>query len=148
MLLGIDWLRGAKLVGGPGMFDAQISRPERTIKATFMECGHLVPMPIEAPIQASNGVAVAHPVDLLAAKLEACISRGAERDYIDLAEAARVWPAFFQATIAALPERPVASIARALVSPPTGVQLQPKYLTALQAVATDLMRLVNDGHDT
>lgn len=87
----IPWLSGARLSGGAGMVDATIECG-RPIRVTLMETGAMVPDPEEAPIRAPNGVMVAHPKDLVRAKLEACLTRDAARDFIDVAHCARVWP--------------------------------------------------------
>ena len=52
----------------------------------------MVPMPVREPEKASNGVAVAHPVDLTAAKFAACMNRSAVRDYEDIAACIESWP--------------------------------------------------------
>ena len=72
----LPWMAGADLQGGPGMVDATIKGEWRSVKVTFMECGHLIPSPTRDPMAAPNGVAVAHPADLVAAKIEACLNRG------------------------------------------------------------------------
>ena len=87
----IPWLAGARLSGGTGMVDATIEHG-RPIRVTLMETGAMVPDPEEAPIRAPNGVMVAHPKDLVRAKLEACLTRDAARDFIDIAHCTRVWP--------------------------------------------------------
>ena len=65
----ISPLRKAELRGGPGMVDARLRDTWRELTVTFMECGRLIPHPVRAPQHAPNGVAVAHPTDLVAAKL-------------------------------------------------------------------------------
>ena len=87
----IPWLRGARLSGGPGMVDAVIESG-RMIQVTLMETGVLVPNPQETPIEAPNGVMVAHPKDLVRAKIEACLSRDTARDFIDMAQCTQAWP--------------------------------------------------------
>lgn len=119
---GISWLRDARLNGGPGMVDAVVPVGERDVVVTLMECGHLVPMPTMAPRLASNGVAVAHPVDLAAAKMEACFTRGALRDYEDVAEAIQTWPDWCRQAAVSLPGRSPDAVARMLASPPGDVE--------------------------
>ena len=87
----IPWLAGARLSGGAGMVDATVECG-RPIRVTLMETGAMVPDPGENPIEAPNGVMVAHPKDLIRAKLEACLTRDAARDFVDVAHCARVWP--------------------------------------------------------
>lgn len=74
------------------MIDAVAETPGRQSKATPMETGPMAPNPEEPPIRAPNGVQVAHPKDLIRAKPEACLSRNAARDYVDMAYCADAWP--------------------------------------------------------
>ena len=102
----LPWLEGAKLVGGSGMIDAVLQADQRKLTITFMECGRMVPMPTRDPCIASNGVMVAHPVDLVASKIEACCNRQAMRDYRDVAEALVAWPNWCRESVEkALPGR-------------------------------------------
>ena len=41
----LPWMAGADLQGGPGMVDATIKGQRRSVKVTFMGCGHLIPTP-------------------------------------------------------------------------------------------------------
>jgi len=139
----LPWMAGADLRGGPGMVDGTLPGRSRTVKVTFMECGHLIPQPTRKPVEAPNGVAVAHPVDLVAAKLEACCNRGAQRDYEDVAEALAAWPGWCrEAAGKALPNRGRAEIGRALAAPPLEVSaaLPTEALRSLQAFARGLGR--------
>ena len=139
----LPWMEGAELRGGPGMVDAVIAGRSRAVTVTFMECGHLIPMPTRKPLEAPNGAAIAHPVDLVAAKIEACLGRGAQRDYEDIAEALAAWPRWCrEAAGRALPNRGRAAIGRALAAPPMEVAatLRPEALRRLQAFARDLER--------
>ena len=43
---------------------------DRSVTITFLECGWLIPHPTMEPITASNGVLVAHPIDLITTNLE------------------------------------------------------------------------------
>ncbi len=80
------------IVGGPGMVDARLSGRERSIRFTFMEPNPIMPVPLHPPLIAANGVAVAHPADLIGSKMRAIETRDAVRDYIDLAVAIKAWP--------------------------------------------------------
>ena len=86
------WMGQAQVSGGPGMIDAYIKGPGRTITVTFLECGHFIPMPRHAPVPAANGVMVADPRDIIAAKYRALIERGAVYDYQDAAAFVAAWP--------------------------------------------------------
>ena len=134
------WLSKADLVGGPGMVDATIQGEHREIKVTFMETGCLIPNPMRAPLIAPNGVAVAHPVDLLAAKYEACLGRGALRDYVDVATAFDAWPSWAQLASRNLPGRHPAAVGRAMASPPLEVEakLTDQQLRTLHRLARTL----------
>ena len=88
--------------GGPGLVDVRVPGPNREVPVTFMECGHMVPMPAREPVKASNDVAVAHPVDLTAAKLAACINRSAVRDYEDVAACIDAWPVWTRDAVGVL----------------------------------------------
>ena len=120
----LPWLRDAVIEGGPGMVDAKVrdAVAQRVLTVTFMECGHMIPHPTREPLTAPNGVAVAHPVDLVAAKVEACLNRGATRDYADIAEAVNAWPSWCREEVPeALPARSRSAIGRALAAPPREV---------------------------
>lgn len=121
----IPWLEPESVRGGDGMLDLVVMSAGCAVKITLMECGTLIPWPIAEPIQANNGnngVLVAHPIDLVAAKIQACIRRGALRDYEDLAAATYHWPAFSRAAIAALPHYSLNEIATAIAVPPFEVE--------------------------
>lgn len=113
----LPWMRGAELRGGGGMVDGLVQGAEREIVVTFMECGSLIPIPVREPVISSRGIAVAHPVDLVAAKLEACLSRGAGRDYIDLAAALEAWPRWCRDAVESR-SRDAVDVARGLAAPP------------------------------
>ncbi|MCY4357778.1 MAG: nucleotidyl transferase AbiEii/AbiGii toxin family protein [Gammaproteobacteria bacterium] len=136
------WLAGAKIDGGSGMVDATYRTEGLEIKLTFMECGHLIPYPTRKPLLASNEVAVAHPVDLLAAKYEACLGRGALRDYADLAAAFDTWPSLAKLAAHILPGRHPAAVGRAIASPPLKVEhyLSDKQLGSLHLFSRVLAR--------
>ena len=70
LVMSIPWMKGAQLQGSTGMVDAVLKGNSRELTVTFMECGRIIPFPVRDPITAPNGVAVAHPVDLIAAKIE------------------------------------------------------------------------------
>lgn len=135
----IEWLGGAVLTGGPGMVDGVVEGGGRAVMLTFMECGQLVPMPQYPPMAASNGIAVAHPVDLVAAKIEACVNRGASRDYGDVAAAFEAWPEWTRTAVGSLSERTPMEVARAFSDAPSG---EPDGLG--QAVRTSLRRLASE----
>ena len=78
--------------GGPGMVDLALEGLIRNVKISFMECGTLIPHPSQKPIPAPNGVLVAHPLDLTAAKLAACLDRSQARDHLDVSHAIQAWP--------------------------------------------------------
>ena len=87
----IDAFAGpATVTGGDGMVDL-VLHAGRDIKVTLMECGNFVPKPVLPPRRASNGVAVADPVDLVAAA-----QRDVARDFVDLAAAERRWPGILE----------------------------------------------------
>ena len=76
---GVDPKDIESITGGPGMVDMTVqSRWE--IKMTLIECGALIPHPSANPRTAQNGVKVAHPLDLVMAKLCAIADRGRVRD--------------------------------------------------------------------
>ena len=92
----IDAFAGpATVTGGDGMVDL-VLHAGRDIKVTLMECGTFVPKPVLPPRRASNGVAVADPVDLVCAKLVAAAQRDVARDFVDLAAAERRWPGILE----------------------------------------------------
>ena len=133
----LPFLKGAHLHGGPGMVDAIVKINHRDIIITFMECGKLTPYPIQDPMTASNGVAVAHPVDLVIAKLEACINQGTQRDYEDIVAAFIAWPEWVNTAIHSVPARPVATVGCSLAAPPTEVEseLNPEIRQQLHLLA-------------
>ena len=88
----IDTFSNSTIVGGEvGMVDL-IVLAGGEIQVTLMECGVYIPRPALPPRLASNGVAVADPVDLVAAKFVACTQRDVARDFEDLAAAEEHWP--------------------------------------------------------
>ena len=142
----IPWLSGCEMQGGPGMVDVLLPAANRAISLTFMECGRLIPMPLRPPLRAANGVAVAHPVDLIAAKVQACFGRGELRDYEDLAEAARAWPEWSRTACLSVPGRKAADVASVLSAPPQHVNIDRRLLKRLQAFANKLV-CVEHGWD-
>ncbi len=101
----IPWLAGAEMKGGDGMVDALWHGQARSIKVTFMECGHMLPMPTRDPILTSHGVAVAHPMDIIASKIEACMNRGLVRDCEDIDASLAAWPTWFRKAVQSLSGR-------------------------------------------
>lgn len=138
----LPWMVGADLQGGPGMVDAAVKGERRSVKVTFMECGRLIPAPTRDPMTAPNGVAVAHPADLVAAKIEACLNRGALRDYEDVAAAFDAWPEWTRAASRSLEGRSASAVGRALAAPPAEVEaaLQPGARRGLRRLARGLGR--------
>ena len=123
-----------EIVGGPGMVDARLAGRERSIRFTFMEPNPIMPAPLHPPLTAANGVAVAHPADLIGSKMRAIETRDAVRDYIDLAAAIDAWPQH----AASMAERPDAGrLVRLLGSVPAAVrgQLDFETVTTLQSFA-------------
>ncbi len=119
----LEWLEGGAFNGGAGMIDVRLpeTRQHDPLLITLMECGPTIPFPKFEPIIASNGVAVAHPADLISCKLEACASRAAVRDYIDIAAAIRSWPDMVMKTIQNSENRYAAAVSSVLVNPPVEV---------------------------
>lgn len=140
LVAALPWMAQAKIVGGAGMVDATIKGENRKITVTFMECGTMVPMPTLTPLVAPNGVAVAHPVDLVASKVEACFNRGSIKDYRDVAEAAMAWPEWSAAAARGMESRPPAAVGRVLATPPASVarELQRNERRALRELARSL----------
>lgn len=143
----IPWLSGCEMQGGPGMVDVRFPAANRAISMTFMECGRLIPMPMRPPLRAANGVAVAHPVDLIAAKVQACFGRGELRDYEDLAEAVQAWPAWSRMACLSLPGRKAADVASVLSAPPPHIDMDRGLLKRLQAFANKLVRVEHGWSD-
>ncbi len=141
-----SWLKGAELNGGPGMVDAIIQGKTRDLIVTFMECGSLVPFPSKEPVIASNGVAVAHPIDLVASKMAACISREQKRDYDDMAEAIKAWPEWCRQAVHVLKNYRPAAISRALAAPPHAIheRLDTETVNGLRAFARGLAHTNNN----
>ena len=106
------------MLGGEGTIEATCPGEHRDIKVTFLEVTELVPAPVDPPRFAHNGVAVAAPRDLVRAKLEAICSRGAARDYNDIAAAFRAWPELAAAAFHSLPRRSADDVAIAVANPP------------------------------
>ncbi len=139
---GIPALRGARVRGNEGLFDVVVPG-EREVMVTLMEWGHLIPEPEEEPMTATNGVRVAHPVDLVAAKVQACVSRETTRDYEDIAAAIGTWSRWTLDGVMAVikhGEYDAPRIARVLADPaPAAVQeLDTKSLARLRRFARDL----------
>ena len=147
---GIPALRGGSVRGNEGLFDVVVPG-ERQVMVTFMEWGHLIPEPVEEPMMAANGVRVAHPVDLVAAKVQACVSRETTRDYADIAAAVGVWSRWTLSGVRAAidhGEYDAPRIARVLADPPLAAAhaLDTKSLARLRRFARDLPdRLVPRG---
>ena len=119
----LEWLEGGEFNGGQGMVDVRLpeTHAHGPLLITLMECGPMIPFPKFEPVFAANGVAVAHPADIISCKLEACASRAAARDYIDIAAAIRSWPDMVADAIQNTGNRHAAAISSVLVNPPTKV---------------------------
>ena len=84
---------GDEEVGGvEGQVFVHVRGPNRTVSMRFRECGQVIPMPVHEAVKAPNGIAVAHPVDLMAVKLADCMTFPAMRHYEDMAVCIGVWP--------------------------------------------------------
>lgn len=92
-LMETPWLKTADFRGTRMMVDAFVQGKEREVKFNFIsiEDFHVI-APVKAPIKAANGIAVAHPVDILSSKLAAITKRKVIRDYIDIAFANKKIP--------------------------------------------------------
>lgn len=91
---GLDVFRGKGISagGGLGIIDIRSQEEGRVIQWNFIEFGLGMPPPAKPPLAAPNGVAVAHPQDILTMKLEALCERKQLRDYRDVAAIAAAWP--------------------------------------------------------
>ena len=139
---GIPAMRGGSVRGNEGLFDIVVPG-EREVMVTFMEWGHLIPEPGEDPMTAANGVRVAHPVDLVAAKVQACVSRETTRDYADIAAAVGAWSRWTLSGVEAVVNQGVYDaprIARVLADPPPAAvhELDARSLARLRRFARDL----------
>ncbi len=116
----LGWLEGGEFNGGPGMVDVRLpeTHGHGPLLITLMECGPVIPFPKFEPVISANGVAVAHPADIISCKLEACASRAAVRDYIDIAAAIRSWPDLVVEAIQTAVNRHAAAVWSVLASPP------------------------------
>ena len=114
----LPWLEGMELRGGGGSAKATVVGNARDIQVSFLYSRQIVPPPMQAPRIASNGVAVASPLDLLRAKLEAACNRGVARDYADLAAAFRAWPGIAHQAFDLVPNRTRHDLDIVLGNPP------------------------------
>lgn len=101
----IPYFEVRNAIGGTGMVDAEIAGEHRAVAVTFLETGRLFARPTTDPVTAPNGVAVAHPIDLVASKMWALIGRDEVRDYVDLAESIRAWPCESRTAAGIVPEQ-------------------------------------------
>ena len=139
---GIPALRRGSVRGNEGLFDVVVPG-EREVMVTFMEWGHLIPAPEKEPMAAANGVRVAHPVDLVAAKVQACVSRETTRDYVDIAAAVGAWARWTDSGVRAVLKQgtyDAPRIARVLADPPPAAvhELDARSLVRLRRFARDL----------
>lgn len=84
--------KGINAAGGLGIVDIRSQEEGRVIQWNFIEFGPGMPPPAREPLTAPNGVAVAHPQDILTMKLEAVCERKQPRDYRDVAAIVTAWP--------------------------------------------------------
>ena len=137
------WFTGCTINGEPGMVDIRKTGRARELTITMMEAGMMVPLPSRSPILAENGVAVAHPFDLVVSKSRACLSRLAERDFIDLAEAILAWPETARQAWTSIEDQQLSRLAACVADSPHGVLpvLSPNRLEVLRNFANDFVRL-------
>ena len=117
-IAAIPLMQGAHLNGGPGMVDADVTALGRDVRVSFLEAGFTVPMPHYAAVEAHNGVALAHPVDLAASKLNACCQRGTLHDFQDVCAMIRHWPEWVMEAVDYVPNESRDSVLAALCGPP------------------------------
>ena len=142
----IPALRGGEVRGGGGMVDVVVPG-ERNVLVGMMECGRVIPMPVKEPITADNGVRVAHPVDVVAGKVHACVSRGERRDYEDIAAAVRTWQRWTLQGVKAVVEKTgydLAWVGRSIANPPPGAEVGARDLGSLRRFARRLPELMID----
>ena len=140
----------AVIRGGDGMVDVVV-RTQRAITISMMECGAVIPHPLHRPRAAPNGVLVAHPVDLVAAKLHAIMTRDAERDFIDLDAAQRHWPGIITPGLETAMDSAkysAGAIARTLVDPPyqSAFRLDPEARARLAQAGQEAEAAVAQAH--
>lgn len=114
----LPWLEGTELRGGGGSAGAVVAGDARDIQVSFLYSRKIVPPPVQPPRIAANGVAVASPLDLVRAKLEAAFDRGVAKDYADLAAAFRAWPGMAHQAFDLVPNRTRRELDIALGNPP------------------------------
>ena len=115
----LPWLAGAQLGGRGGVAWASVTGDARDIQVTFLRSRRIVPPPMQPPcVAANNGVAVASPLDLVRAKLEAVCDRGVAKDYADLAAAFRAWPGMAHQAFDLVPNRTRYDLDVVLGNPP------------------------------
>ena len=138
----IPTLREGVIEGGDGMVGVLVPG-ERNVTVTFMEWGRMMPEPVEKPTTADNGVRVAHPVDLVAAKIQARVSRETARDYQDIAAAIDAWWRWTLDGVQAVVDHGMYGaprIARVLADPPPSAlhELGASAVRRLRCFARDL----------
>ena len=101
----LPWLAGTSLRGRGSSAAATVAGNARDIQVSFLYSRMIVPPPMQQPRMAANGVAVASPLDLVRAKLEAVCNRGVAKDYADLAAAFRAWPGMAHQAFDLVPKR-------------------------------------------
>lgn len=141
---GVDPKDIESITGGPGMVDMTV-QSRREIKMTLIECGALIPHPSATPRTAQNGVKVAHPLDLVMAKLCAIADRGRVRDLTDVAAAESAWPGIVRRAMRELASRTgytVEKTARSLCAP------GPEAEAELEAEDIELLRKTAEAAQT
>ena len=114
----LPWLAGVELRGRGGSARAFAAGHGRDIQVSFLYSRRIIPPPTQPPRIAANGVAVASPLDLVRAKLEAVCNRGVAKDYADLAAAFRAWPGMAHQAFDLVPNRSRYDLDIVLGNPP------------------------------
>lgn len=92
-LQSISWLKDADFKGEEGLIDAEITGENRLVALNFIDATLFCDVDLKhTPILSTNGIPIAHPVDILTGKISALSRRGAERDFVDVAAAYREIP--------------------------------------------------------
>jgi len=93
-LIDIPWLKDARFRGQRRMVDAVVPGTDRNVTINFIHLHDFGALPpTEAAVTAKNGMAIAHPTDILANKLMALSQRKLGRDFFDIAYAHLAMPA-------------------------------------------------------
>lgn len=114
----LPWLEGTELRGGGGSAGAVVAGNARDIQVSFLYSRKIVAPPVQPPRIAANGVAVASPLDLVRAKLEAAHNRRTVQDYADLAATFRTWPEIAHKAFDLVPDLSRRQLDIAMENPP------------------------------